>query len=250
MFLEPISPQFRIARPPNIPGIHEDEEPSTSSAGEQEKSAIPARKKLKTSRLSTSKLPIPARGSSPTPPLVETNRQPIDMSNVDTTTKPRKTIRRQSGLLKVNTESLAPPRSGSPAVGSSVRLEAALEEAAEETAAVHGEIAVLTMEDDLTGATNKEKRKGKLKDQGEPECEKEVVREKRKLKEVEESSEIPLKTKSSRNALQPIDSNGALHSFPRETAGLFPFSRGIHGRPQVNHSTTILASPFSISRFL
>jgi len=175
---------------------------------------IPARKKLKTSRLSSSKLPIPARG--PSPISVETNRRRIDLSNVDTTIKPRKTIRRQSGLLKVNTESLAPPRSGSPAFGSPIRLQAALAEAAEVIAEVHGEFNVLPVEEDLVGVGQKEKRKGKLKEQGEMESENEVLREKRKLKEVEESSEKPLKSKSSRNALQPIDSNGALHSFFQE----------------------------------
>jgi hypothetical protein len=215
---DPISLQFRIARPPNVPGIYEDEEPSSSSAGEQEKLVTVARKKLKTSRLSTSKLPVPARGCSPTPSSVENNRHRIDLSSVDTTTKPRKTIRRQSGLLKVKTESLAPPRSGSPAYGSPIRREAALAEAAEEIAAAHGEIDVLTMEEDLTGIAKKEKKKGKSKEQSETEGEKDVLREKRKLKEIEESSEIPLKTKSSRNALQPIDSNGALHFFPPEAS--------------------------------
>jgi hypothetical protein len=218
MILDPILPQFRIARPPNVPGIYEDEEPSTSSAGEQEKPLIPARKKLKTSKSSSSKLPIPARGSSPTPPSSETNRQRIDLANVDSKIKPRKTIRRQSGLLKVNTESLAPPRSASPAFGSPIRLEAALAEAAEEIAAGHGEIEILAMEEDLPSVAKKEKRKGKLKEQGETEGEKEVLREKRKLKEVEELPEIPLKSKSSRNALQPIDSNGALLSFSRATS--------------------------------
>lgn len=196
-----------------MPGIYEDDEPSNSSDGEQEKLAIPARKKLKTSRLSSSKLPIPARG--PSPISIETNGCRIDLSNVDTTIKPRKTIRRQSGLLKVNTESLALPRSGSPAFGSPIRLEAALAEAAEGNAEVRGGIDGLPVED-LAGIGQKEKRKGKLKEQCEMESENEVLREKRKLKEVEESSEIPLKSKSSRNALQPIDSNGALHSFPQE----------------------------------
>lgn len=116
----------------------------------------------------------------------------------------------------MNTESLAPPRSGSPAFGSPIRLQAALAEAAEVIAEVHGEFNVLPVEEDLVGVGQKEKRKGKLKEQGEMESENEVLREKRKLKEVEESSEKPLKSKSSRNALQPIDSNGALHSFFQE----------------------------------
>lgn len=219
MVTDPVSPHFRIARPPNVPGIYEDEEPCTSSAGEQEKSVIPMHKKLKTSKLTISKLPIPARGSSPTPPSTgELNGQHIDLSNVDTTRKPRKTIRRQSGHLKVNTGLLAPPRSGSPAFGLPIRLEAGLAEAAEESAALRGEIEVLIVGEEVSANVMKEKTKGMSREQRETENETETLREKRKLKDVEESSEIHLKPKSSRNALQPIDSNGALHSFPRTTS--------------------------------
>jgi hypothetical protein len=94
-----------------------------------------------------------------------------------------------------------------------------LAEAEEENAAVHGEIEVLLVED-VASAPTKEKRKGKSKELRESESEKEILRsEKRKFKEVEEASEKPLKLKSSRSALQPIDSNGEFHSFPRVVPG-------------------------------
>ena len=109
--------------------------------------------------------------------------------------------------------SLAPPRSASPAFGSPIRLEAALAEA-EEEAAICGEIEVLIVAtENPTGIPKKEKKKGKSKEQRESESEKEILGEKRKLKGAEEFPEKLVKHKSSRNALQPIDSNGALNLF-------------------------------------
>ncbi len=178
---------------------------------------IPQPKKSKTkSKLSASKLPLPACGSSPTPPTTgEVGTQRVDLSAPNALTKPRKTIRRQSGLLKVTTESLAVPRSGSPAFGSPIRLEAGLAEEAEEMAAMHHEIEVVVeAQEDPVNTDKKEKdkdkRKGKSKEQRESESE-EAPREKKRPRDTEDLSEVTTKVKSGlRAALQPIDCNGMI----------------------------------------
>ena len=220
----PTSPQFRIARPPNIPGIYEDDEPSPSSSEENPKQTTPPRKKSKSKpRLSASKLPLPSRGPSPTFPP-----QPPQSGNTETsiTSKPLKRIpsRRQSGLLTVKTETLSVPRSGSPAFGSPVRLEAGRAEEEEEFAAVHGtlEVEVLQPGVDET-VVKKEKRKAKAKEQRESESEKDgtietVVRLKEKKRPREEDGFENAKSKhkdvsASRTALQPIDNTGTPTKF-------------------------------------
>ncbi|PPQ91943.1 hypothetical protein CVT25_000986 [Psilocybe cyanescens] len=201
----PTSQLNRISRPPNVPGIYEEDEPSGSS-DEVEKQVTPPRKKSKSKpRLSTSKLPLPTRGPSPTPTITTT----IANEAISASSKPRKTIRRQSGLLSVNTEALSVPRSGSPAFGSPIRLEAGRAEEAEEFAAVHGELEVtITTAGDVLA--KREKRKGKAKE----EVEAEIVwksRDKKRLREEVDSTDI-LKPKVKdttvpRTVLQPIDSN-------------------------------------------
>jgi hypothetical protein len=95
-----------------------------------------------------------------------------------------------------------------------------LAEAEEEAATVHAETeSQIVDEEGSIGAPTKERKKGKSKEHRDSESEKDILREKRKLKEVEETREKPLKPKSSRNALQPIDSNGALHSLLHPTTG-------------------------------
>ena len=123
--------------------------------------------------------------------------------------KPRKTIRRQSGLLKVATESLAVPRSGSPAFGSPIRLEAGLAEEEEEIAAIHGEFEILVLEQQdrvgivINNDKDKDKRKGKPKEQ--PDSEKQRPRN-------DEPGAAGVKRSKSRSALQPIDNNGKVSS--------------------------------------
>lgn len=128
--------------------------------------------------------------------------------------KPRKTLRRPSGLLEINTEALSVPRSASPAFGSPIRLEAGRAEQAEEYAAMHGEIVF----EDGEALLKKEKRKGKSKEVRESGSEKDGIgevrhREKKKPRdEVEPSDFVKLRSRDSsiiRTALQPIDSNGA-----------------------------------------
>jgi len=189
-----------------------------SAVGENEKTVTPQPKKSKfKSKLSASKLPLPACGSSPTPPPTtgEAGTQLVDLSAPNALTKPRKTIRRQSGLLKVTTESLAVPRSGSPAFGSPIRLEAGLAEEEEEMAAMHHEIEVVVeaQEDPVNTdkkGKEKDKRKGKSKERRESESE-EAPREKKRPRDTEDSSGVTVKAKSGlRAALQPIDSNGMI----------------------------------------
>ncbi|KDR82140.1 hypothetical protein GALMADRAFT_135503 [Galerina marginata CBS 339.88] len=222
MNTSPTSPQFnRIARPPNVPGIYEDEEPGATSE-ELEKQASPPRKKSKTKpRLSASKLPLPTRGPSPTPSSTAAPVDPhIDIDPPSTSSKPRKTVRRQSGLLTVNTESLSVPRSGSPAFGSPIRLEAGLAEEAEEFAVMHGQLEVVIIDQDaaMELAVKKEKRKAKAKEQRESESEKDATgdagtrhrEKKRQHDEFHASETLKPKVKdiiTPRTALQPIDSN-------------------------------------------
>lgn len=221
------SPQFRIARPPNVPGIYEDEEPSLSSSEENSKQTTPPRRKSNSKpRLSASKLPLPTRGPSPTP----STPQPPVSGNTDTATvyKPskRKPSRRQSGLLTVNTELLSVPRSGSPAFGSPIRLEAGRAEEEEEFAAVHGTLEVEVLQPCIDETiVKKEKRKAKAKEPRESESEKDGTaetavrpREKEKKRPREEDGSEAAKNKQKdvsvpRTALQPIDNNGMLIKF-------------------------------------
>lgn len=113
-------------------------------------------------------------------------------------TKPRKTLRRPSGLLEINTEALSVPRSASPAFGSPIRLEAGRAEEAEEYAAVHGGLELT--EDIVESPPNEKERRAS---DTPPRS-----REKKKPRE-EEGMKIKVKEKEpTRSALQPIDSNG------------------------------------------
>ncbi|KAJ7601221.1 hypothetical protein C8J56DRAFT_28831 [Mycena floridula] len=82
----------RIARPPNVPGIYEEDEPCLSD--DQQLDEQPKSRK---GRLSASKLPIPIRGLSPVPPRAP-SPPPRQM---DFTTMTKRPSRRQSGLLQV-----------------------------------------------------------------------------------------------------------------------------------------------------
>lgn len=113
------------------------------------------------------------------------------------------------------------PRSGSPAFGSPIRLEAGRAEQEEEYAAVHG---MLKLEPGLEEETvKKEKRKGKAKEQRESESEKDLAmvdttvrpREKKRPREEDgpEGAKCKQKDTVSRSALQPIDNNGVFIKF-------------------------------------
>jgi hypothetical protein len=121
--------------------------------------------------------------------------------------------------LTVSTEKLSVPRSGSPAFGSPIRLEAGRAEEEEEFAAVHGALEVEVVQPGVDETVvKKEKRKAKSKEQRESESEKDGTvetavrpREKKKPREEGDSESIKSKPKDSsapRTALQPIDNNG------------------------------------------
>lgn len=116
------------------------------------------------------------------------------------------------------------PRSGSPAFGSPIRLEAGRAEEEEEFAAVHGtlEVEVPQQGVDETVA-KKEKRKAKAKEQRESESEKDGTveaaarpREKKRPREEDGFGNTKSKQKdvsAPRTALQPIDNNGTPTNF-------------------------------------
>ena len=116
------------------------------------------------------------------------------------------------------------PRSGSPAFGSPIRLEAGRAEEEEEFAVLHGtlEVEVLQPGVDETAA-KKEKRKAKAKEQRESESEKDGTvetavrpREKKRPREEDGSENAKFKQKdvsAPRTALQPIDNNGTPTKF-------------------------------------
>ena len=114
------------------------------------------------------------------------------------------------------------PRSGSPAFGSPIRLEAGRAEEEEEFAAVHGTLEV-EIKPGVDETVKKEKRKAKAKEQRESGSEKDgmveiAVRPKEKKRPREEDVSEKSKSKqkdvsASRTALQPIDNNGTPTKF-------------------------------------
>ncbi|KAG2348274.1 hypothetical protein BDR05DRAFT_980544 [Suillus weaverae] len=152
-FVDPnASPQMpKLSRVPNVPGIYEDEEFASSPEGDDEEAEhIPSptiRRKTK-SRLAASRLPLPARVSSP-PPLPTPPQAPAEERG---SSSKRKTGRRESGLLSVSTDSgdrITPPRAASPAFGSPARREAGLAEDDEEQEAARKSRLSPAQDDDL-----------------------------------------------------------------------------------------------------
>ncbi|KAG5637186.1 hypothetical protein H0H81_005443 [Sphagnurus paluster] len=215
----PSSPHTnRISRPPNVPGIHEDEEPCASSSEQDTgKPPSPALRKTKTKpRLSASRLPLPSRASSP-PPLLplstgtETEPTPI--------TKTQRPSRRQSGMLAVKTDALSVPRVPSPAFGSPIRREAALAEEEDEIAVVTGQLTLADAEEDMEIIEVKpppKRRKSRGKEREQPPEDREEapppVPRRRTKERVEEDTDGGGKPRlqdvtNSRPALIPIDHN-------------------------------------------
>ncbi|KAK0473938.1 hypothetical protein IW261DRAFT_1502364 [Armillaria novae-zelandiae] len=155
------SPTNRLSRPPNVPGICEEEEPSLTS--EEERIAIEnppsPRRKVKTKpRLSASKLPLPSRIASP-PPI-------LDLSSVNVNSLRKKPARRQSGLLTVNidmvNESLQRPVT--PILGMTKAENEVCEEEEEEEAVYNGLVENVAEEEEETGVKVKKERRRKYKD--------------------------------------------------------------------------------------
>lgn len=123
-------PAGRIARPPGIPGIFEDEEEDQSEADDLPPSPTPPRRKSKPRPLS-SRLPVQSSA-------VEQAPLPSFDDRLGKSGK-RKPTRRQSGLLTTSmsittltpkgyTTEIIPPRPPSPAFGSPLRRDAAMDE--------------------------------------------------------------------------------------------------------------------------
>lgn len=138
----------------------------------------------------------------------------------------RRSSRRQSGLLSIDTENLAPPRPASPAFGSPIRLEAGRAEEAEEIAAASGNLEVDVEpepephEHDLLPPPlpKKDKRKSKSREkemEGEREYAVDSLRSRERKRQREDDSDLlPEGTKgklkdvtNSRAILQPINRN-------------------------------------------
>ncbi|EMD34268.1 hypothetical protein CERSUDRAFT_125461 [Gelatoporia subvermispora B] len=189
----------RLARPPTVPGIYEDDEEDVVSEDdldadvEVELSPTPKRRKTKP-RLSSSRLPLPSHIASPPPGSVPE----IDSDGHLGKSGKRRPTRRQSGLLTsmsittvtpsgITTE-LLPARPPSPAYGSPLRREVGLAEEEDEKAVIRGGYYVEQEEQevDVVSLTitkrDKKEKKPKDKERGK-EKEKERARDKESSKE-------------------------------------------------------------------
>lgn len=127
----PNSPVYpRLSRAPTISQIYEDEEPSDPTEDEDEVKEKSPRHKTKTKRLSTSRLPLPARISSP-PPIPQVDLSVMSASGPSK----RKPLRRQSGLVARQDS----PVLGSPEVEEEDEMAAFDEREEQETATVKKE---------------------------------------------------------------------------------------------------------------
>jgi hypothetical protein len=207
------SPQTtRLSRAPNVPGIYEEDEEGEVSTSPEENDRLPSptvRRKMK-ARLSASRLPLPSRVLSPPP----TAPQPL----VFESNGKKKSSRRQSGLLKVDTR---PP---SPAYGSPIQQLAReiQQEEEEDDVAITDE---MNVDAELDAALRRE-RKGKSKEREHGrEAERDIVaessrlRERKRKKDNEEGSPSTSNSESaktlkdvtnsprSRSVLPPLDTN-------------------------------------------
>ena len=209
----------RVSRPPTIPGINEEEEPSAyepfSTTGEENhKSTTPHRKKTKTksakgpsnsSSSSNSKLPMPARPNTPavraTVATTDSDLEPLDLAMV------KKPSRRQSGLLSIRAESLGTPRSGSPAFGSPIGPEAGRTFEPGNTLENAG---ASDAEASDSPDSNVRDKTGRSQPPSIPEDAPRPVAASRRRKERADGGEgeRPKVKESTRTALQPLDPNG------------------------------------------
>ncbi|KAG0701583.1 hypothetical protein DFH29DRAFT_553536 [Suillus ampliporus] len=214
------SPQMpKLSRAPNVPGIYEDEEVESQEGDGEEAEHIPSptiRRKVK-SRLAASRLPLPARVSSP-PPLPT---PPQASAEERGSSSKRKAGRRESGLLHISTgggDRIVPPRAASPAFGSPARREAGLAEDDEEQEVVRKSRLPPAQDEDLDYIPTAKKEREKKMKQAEREPPSEVgeaatssrVRE-RKRRRHEDYSGLKDVTNSprSRAMLPPLDTNAS-----------------------------------------
>ncbi len=155
------SPTNRLSRPPNVPGICEEEEPSLTSEEEQidiEKPPSPRRKVKTRPRLSASKLPLPSRIASP-PPM-------LDLSSANVNPLRKKPARRQSGLLTVSIDMVneSMQRPVTPILGMTMAENEACEEEEEEAAVYNGLVENVEDEEDMGGVKIKKEKRRRYKD--------------------------------------------------------------------------------------
>ena len=223
----------RLSRAPNFPGIHEDDEVISSPEADEEDVvhvSSSARRKAK-DKVSSSRLPLPPRVASP-PPLPTS----VLGNLAERESMKRKTSRRQSGLLSVNTdvgastgsgrpEGPVHPRAASPALGSPERRNAGLAEDNEEREVdelINSGLG-LTEELDFAAWARKERKEKKLKLAGRDAVQDDTdlgtlrVKERRRRKE-EEGSGLKDVTNSprSRMTLPPLDTHtsGTCRPYP------------------------------------
>jgi hypothetical protein len=169
----------RLARPPRVPEIFEEDEAGSDApreGGSYSPPSITCRKKPRSISSSRPLASAPAASPIPGPalavPIVATIQVDIDESLLKHGTK--RISRRQSGLINVassggsssssrNRATSPSPRPPSPAFGSPLRRDAGLAEEEEEYAVVHGNLPASTDEEvPLERATSKGKKKRTL----------------------------------------------------------------------------------------
>lgn len=148
-------PPNRIARPPEVPGIEEEDENMFMANGDpygnatddrQAASPTPVRRKKSHASSSTRS----SRALSPPPPDV-IELPVVNFDDQSSKLGKRKPTRRQSGLLTTSMSittltpkgysmEVIPPRPSSPAFGSPLRLEAALQEEEEMNSLIEGDL--------------------------------------------------------------------------------------------------------------
>lgn len=215
----------KLSRAPNVPGIYEEEEIASSpEEDEEEAEHVPSptiRRKAR-SRLAASRLPLPARASSP-PPLPT----PPQAAEEPGSSSKRRAVRRENEPLNINAvvgDRVMPPRASSPAFGSPARREAGLAEDDEEQAVVRKSRSRIPIHnDDLdyipTAKKEKEKMKMKQAERDLPSEEGDAVassrvRERKRRRHEDSGLKDVTNSPRSRAMLPPIDTNtsGAAHA--------------------------------------
>lgn len=207
-------PPYRLARPPEIPALMEEDENDFSSPESPRGSAdaynpvsspTPARRKKSRASSSSSSRQQSAGSSRATSPPPALDLQMTNLSDQLNKAGKRKPTRRQSGLLTTSmsittvtpkgySTEVIPPRPVSPALGSPLRMEAVLQEEAEVLAVVNGRNIV---DDDdereeplAVTVTRRDKKKSKEKDRDYEEDRDVVVESNRKERKKRSSHDV------------------------------------------------------------
>ncbi|OAX37501.1 hypothetical protein K503DRAFT_850425 [Rhizopogon vinicolor AM-OR11-026] len=217
-----VSPQMpKLSRAPNVPGIYEEEEVASSPEGDEEEAErVPSptiRRKAKL-RLAASRLPLPARVSSPPPlptPPQALSEEPESLSKREMAMLESPLIDFRKGI-RIKDRIIIPPRAASPAFGSPARREAGLAEDDEEQAAVRESRIPVHDEDlDYVPTAKKDKVKVKMKqaerelplEEGEAATSSRVRERKRRRQEDYSGLKDVTNSPRSRAMLPPLDTN-------------------------------------------